>query len=59
MRLTWCGHVLWYIQYLWREAEWIEYGRENNEEHGKDCVEEEFQWARVKLGKYGEGAMEV
>ena len=33
--------------------------RETNEEHDEGCVEEEFQLARVKLGKDGEGSSEV
>ena len=28
--------------------------RETNEEHDKDCVEEEFQLARAKLDRNGE-----
>lgn len=42
MRLTLGGHVISYIQYLWREAEWVGRGRESDEEHDKHCVEEEF-----------------
>ena len=19
----WCGHVVWYIQYFWREVDWV------------------------------------
>ena len=32
--------------------------RETDEEHDEDCVEEGFQWARIKFERDGEGGME-
>ena len=55
MRLTLRGHVIWYNQYLWCEAKWVGRGREVDEEHGKNFVEKEFQLAKAKLGRDGEG----
>ena len=33
--------------------------KEIDKEHNEDCVEEEFQLARIKFDRYGEGGMEV
>ena len=33
--------------------------RETDEEYDEDCVEEEFQWARVKLDRDGKEGMEA
>ena len=51
--------MVWYIEYLWRETEWVGSRRKNNEEYDKDCVQEEFQLVRTKLGRDGEGSMEI
>ena len=43
-------------------VEWVGQNRETNEEHDEDCVEEEFQLARVKYvrdGEAGRGALDV
>ena len=51
--------MVWYIEYLCREAEWVGSRRKNNEEYDKDCIQEEFQLVRSKLGRDGEGSMEI
>ena len=48
-----------YIEYLCREAEWVGSCRENNNKNGKDRVQEAFQSIRTKLGKDGEGGINL
>ena len=40
----WRGHVVWYIQYFWREVEWVGRDREIDEELDKDWVDRSFSW---------------
>ena len=51
--------MVWYIEYLWRKTEWVGSRRKNNDEYDKDCVQEEFQLVRTKLGRDGEGSMDI
>ena len=37
----------------------LEQNKETDEEHNEDCVEEEFQLARVKFGRDGERGREA
>ena len=40
-------------------VEWVRQNRETNEEHDEDCVEEEFQLARLKYVRDSEGGREA
>ena len=40
-------------------VEWVGQNRETNEAHDEACIEEEFQLARVKYARDGEGGREA
>ena len=44
-----------YIQWFCYLVEWVGCDRKTNEKHDKDCVEEGFHVAKVKLDICGEG----
>lgn len=52
--------VKWlYIQYLWREAEWVGHGKETDKERGEDCAKKEFQLTKAKLDRGDEETVKV
>ena len=40
----WRGHVVWYVQYFWREVEWAAHDAKIDEVHDKDCIEQDLQF---------------
>ena len=40
----WRGYVVCYVQYFWRDVEWVEHDTKIDKVHDKDCVEQEFRF---------------
>ena len=40
----WGGHVVWYVQYFWREVKWVEHDTKIDEVHDKGYIEQELQF---------------
>ena len=50
--------MVWYMQSLWCEVEWVGGSRNTDEKYYEDSVEYGFQLPSAKLGKGGEGGSE-
>ena len=44
---------------LLHKVEWVGHDRKIDEEHDKDCVEQEFQLVRAKLPRDGEETVKI
>ena len=44
----WRWYVVCYVQYFWREVEWVEHDTKIDKVHDKDCVEQEFRFQFFK-----------
>ena len=44
----WRGYVVCYVQYSWRDVEWVEHDTKIDKVHDKDCVEQEFRFQFFK-----------
>ena len=44
----WRGYVVCYVQYFWRDVEWVEHDTKIDKVHDKDCAEQEFRFQFFK-----------